>query len=173
VDDVGSAYWTVVEALKAAVRQYDGRMPATALLPAMFNALGIEEAGDFFQRVYGPAATRAEIAALCPAVMRLWNDGDPVAAGIIHEGIKQLALMVTACGRKLGLAAPRIVVSGGLWTGEEAFRTLLGSELARLVPAARIQPAILTPVQGGVIEARRLLDRDGEAAFIDHLAGDI
>jgi glucosamine kinase len=170
VDDVGGAHWVVVEALKAAVRQCDGRLPATALLPTMFEALGIRQADEFIQRVYGPAASRSEIAALCPVVMRLWQDGDPIAVAIFNEGVHRLAEMVEVTGRTLGLSSPEIVVSGGLWEAEMRFRDALAAAVHQLVPEANIRQSMMTPVMGAIIEARRLVESSDEAPFIATMA---
>jgi len=169
VDDVGSAYWMGVEALKAAVRQADGRLPPSNLRETIFRAIEIDDIRDFLARVHGTGMKRDEIATLAPVVMDLVRAGDATAAGILAAGTEGLAEMVQTAADRLGLHEPPVVVSGGLWSSGEPFQSHLCEAIRRRVPKAAMQTATLTPVQGAALEARRLVRDDAEDRFLESL----
>ena len=169
VDDVGSAYWVGVEALKRAVREADGRCPHSPIQDAVFAAIGIESVRDFMNRVHGIGMKREEIAALCPCVVELAQKGDSVAWQILRAGCAALAELVAVVARKLKLGNPAVVLAGGLATSGPPFTPLLHRTIEEQVPGANLTTAHLPPVAGAVLEARRMVTRDGEDSFLNNL----
>ena len=97
--DLGSGYWLGHEAAKAAVAEMEGRGPATALTPALLEAMNIANAGDGHARAVDAAAA-VHRRDLCPAPHRarpLCAAGhrasatDPVAAQLLEEAERYLA----------------------------------------------------------------------------------
>ena len=169
VDDVGSAYWVGVEALKRAVREADGRCTPSPVREAVFSAIGIESVRDFLHQVHGKGMKREEIAELCPCVVQLAREGKFVAEHILRTGCAALAEMVAVVARKLSLEKPTVVLAGGLATSGPPFTPLLHRAIHEHVPSATMEAALLPPVAGAVLEARRLLTSNDEREFIRNL----
>ena len=92
--DLGSGYWLGHEAAKAAVAEMEGRGPATALTPALLEALSIADAGEGTARAArcrcGSSSTRSTPCAPSSSpALRRWssrNRDDPVAAQLLDAG---------------------------------------------------------------------------------------
>ncbi|WP_051939619.1 N-acetylglucosamine kinase [Phaeacidiphilus oryzae] len=135
--DDGSGRWIGQRGLTAALRAWDGRGPATALLDAA-RALA-----DPLTRlpavVGGDPAPERRLASFAPAVLAAARDGDAVARRIAAEALDRL--VETACAVATG-GAP-VAVVGGL-TGDAAFAKALHEALstAGLRPAAPLGDAL-------------------------------
>ena len=70
-DDAGSAYWIAVEALRAAVRVEDGRLPPSALRDLVFNRWPLAEPRALAERLSRGDIDRASLATLAPEVIAL------------------------------------------------------------------------------------------------------
>ncbi|MBK8049895.1 MAG: ATPase, partial [Anaerolineales bacterium] len=112
IADEGSGYWLGIQAMRAAVRTYDGRDPDTALLPALLARLEIGSIDDLLYRLYVRNMTRTEIAALGPLVMEVAQAGDRKAQTILEDGAREVAECVYAVARRLGMVAGVVEVCG-------------------------------------------------------------
>ena len=92
--DEGGGYWIGMHALGAVARAEEGRAQQTALREAVLRGLGLEAPRDLVDWVEG--ATKAEIAALAPAVLAVAEQGDPVAASIATDAAAALRTHVIA-----------------------------------------------------------------------------
>lgn len=166
IADEGSAYSIVRRALGAAARAHDGRGPATALLPALMDALGAATFEDLLRPVYGPPAlTRDGLAALAVHVTRYAEGGDPVARGLLAEAGEELALMATVLAGRCNLGAAPFPVAciGGVWTAGELVAAPFRRRLHAEYPRAVVGPPALSPAAGAVLAAIELL-QGGETA---------
>ena len=163
--DEGSGYDIAIQALRLAAQTADGRAEAHALLRAVLDHWGLAEPADLIGRVYGPAMTRAAIAALARTIVALAEAGDPWAAGILNHAAAELARLVTTVARRLDLRQPPLALGGGLFGASPSLR----QELAARTPIA-LGPVTYAedPAQGAVELARRLLvDPQQEGAGTD------
>ena len=120
--DEGSAYAIVVAAFRAASFANDGRAPASTLVPAFCQALGVPTFDDMLRPVYGPPAmTRHEIAAFAPLVANCAAEGDAAARAVLTAAGADLATMPIALARRLefGASAFPVACSGGVWKAGE------------------------------------------------------
>jgi N-acetylglucosamine kinase-like BadF-type ATPase len=101
--DEGSAYRIGEMSLRAAARAYDGRGPATALVQALTNALGLSDFKETVSRVYERAMEPREIAALSRVAYEIAEAGDEVAREIFLRSGEELAESVIAAVRQLEL----------------------------------------------------------------------
>lgn len=96
------------EALRAAVRAYDGLAPRTLLTDAVMARLG-GHPPDVVAWV--DKAKPGDYGALAPMVLDHASQGDPVAMGLIREAIAHVDTFIR---RLLDLGAGRVALMGGL-----------------------------------------------------------
>jgi N-acetylglucosamine kinase-like BadF-type ATPase len=154
--DEGSGYWLGLEALRAAVRGFDGRGQRSTLEQRALAFLGIRTPEEIMHRVYVVGLSRSELAAFAPTMLEVAASGDPVAHKIVERGAKALAETVEATAARIKLVAPEIVLVGGILRSEVMLEPLRAHLLARL-PEMRLVVAEQSPAQGACLLARALL----------------
>jgi glucosamine kinase len=127
--DEGSGYAIGIAAVRAALRSRDGRAAETPLFGLVLEHAGVTDPDALIR--WGAAATRADIAALAPAVIEA-AALDPTAAGIVETATRELAEHVAALHARLGpWAGPvPIAFTGGLIALGRPLRQALESELS-------------------------------------------
>lgn len=138
--DGGSAVWLGLEAIRATLRSWDGRAPATAL------------EGPVIRELLGPTATIARgagsavvaavshrapatLGALAPAVLALAPQ-DAVAATIVHRAADELAVSAIAAA---GEDEPgHLVVAGSVLLGAPTLRAAVLERLQARWPAVTV-----------------------------------
>ena len=156
ISDEASGNWLGIQAMRMAVRAYDGRTPDTILLPLVLASLEIDSIEDILHRQFVVGLTRAEIAALAPLVLDAADAGDAVAAEILDRGAQEVAEMVAAVARKLGLdRAPvcEVCVVGGVVEGSASYRRRITAAVQRMTPTAEVKLPAQPPVIGAAILA--------------------
>lgn len=155
--DEGSGYWLGHQALRAVVRAADGRGPATHLTQLVFDELEVGSVPELVPRVYERGLPKHRIAALAPLVQKAYERGDAVAADLIGQGARELALIARAVVGQLALGTEvyPVVLAGGAFKGCPALEEPLVAALE--LPTAR--PALLKvePARGAVNLALDLL----------------
>lgn len=158
--DEGGGFDIARQALRAALREYEGWGPRTALTPALMELTGAVNANDALHRVYTAEWPRARVAELAITVDRIALEGDPVAADILRHSAQQLALLAAAVRRQLWNEEPLHISPihmswiGGVFQSQillERFRTL-----ALLDGAAQAAPPRRSPAAGALILAYRV-----------------
>jgi N-acetylglucosamine kinase-like BadF-type ATPase len=158
ISDEGSGNWMGLHAMRAAVRAYDGRDPATPLLGDVLAVLGIESIEEILHRIYVVGLSRAEMATLGPLVVQRAMEGDPAARQIVDRGAFETAECVAAVARRLGMTdGPCAVCAvGGMLQAGPIVAERFAAEVVRLLPTAMVRPATLPPVLGAAILAMEL-----------------
>lgn len=103
--DEGSGFALATAALRAVLRAHDGRGMETALRE-LLEVIGLsrpEELVDWISR-----ATKREVAALAPEVVRIATDGDSVAERLRAECVEELRKMLYAAILGLGTDFPGV-----------------------------------------------------------------
>lgn len=154
ISDEGSGYWYGLNAIRAAVRHYDGRGPNTILHNQILAALGIPSIDEVMHRVYVVGLSRAEIAALAPIVIAAAEARDGVALALFENGARELVDCVVAAAEHLGLdeGPSELALCGGLAQAAVARQPLL-AELDRRLPTCRATLAEQPPVVGACLLA--------------------
>ena len=128
--DEGSAFALGQDGLRAAVRAEDGRGPASTLAKRLEHRTGRPLsllARDLARTPYPKTA----VAALAEVVTEAWQDGDPVAAGVVEQALGDLRTAVLAGVRRAGLPPGWCaVLAGGVFTGCAALRMAFSDRLA-------------------------------------------
>ncbi|HXJ95367.1 MAG TPA: BadF/BadG/BcrA/BcrD ATPase family protein [Terriglobia bacterium] len=151
--DEGSGYDLARNAVRAALRAFDGRGSHTRLAEAITHALRLES----IIQLPGRNASSEEIAALAPVVIKTARAGDAVARQIVDDAGRKLAELALALIPRLGSenASLRVVCAGGLFRASAALRRSFACHVKEAVPGARISLLRREPVEGALALARR------------------
>jgi len=168
-DDAGSAYWIAIEAIRSAVRQEDGRLPAGALRGLVFHRWELAEPRALAERLSRPDVGRAVIASLAPQVLALAAT-DRQAARIVEEAVDHLAQLVSVTARStFGRDPCDLILTGGLANSGPPFTPMLAARIAVVAPAVRLVSPELPPVLGAVLEAFKSLGAHPDGRCLDRL----
>lgn len=152
--DSGGAYWIGRAGLEAALRAFDGRGTAMALLDSATAIFG--DPALLSGTLQRDPDRVSKIAAFAQRVLALADAGDPAAGRITVEAAGHLAETVAAAAIRAGCDGQAITVSwsGAVLAGSPALLSPFESALARLDPRCRLTPPAATPLDG----ARMLID---------------
>ena len=148
--DEGSGYFIGLEALKAVARDYDGISGAEALRNALGGRYGLGSRYRIIEAVY---RQQFPVASLAPLVFDLAAQSDDVSRDILNRAAALLADQVGAALRLVGDGPVGVVLSGGLLEHATPFKEILTTVIASRFPQVRVQPPLLSPVQGAVMMA--------------------
>jgi N-acetylglucosamine kinase-like BadF-type ATPase len=131
--DEGSGYWIGRLALRAVVREADGRGQPTSLTPRVLAHFAVARPGELFQTVYRQDFKPAAVAALATHVQHARDEGDAVATAILDRGAKELVAAAESVANQLDLTGEEFsfVLAGGMFKAVPWLR----EEVARLLPA--------------------------------------
>ncbi len=154
LDDEGSGYWIGINALKAVMREADGRGPATDLTPRVLGHFGVAAASDLVHVVYYRNLSRQEIAALSGLVQQSRDAGDAVACEILEAAASELARSAESVTRRLELEGEAFsyVLAGGVFRGVP----WLARTLTDRLPAFASRSVVLTLQDEPALGAVRL-----------------
>lgn len=153
--DEGSGYDIARHAMIAAMRDFDGRGPATVLRRELIRDLCLNEMIEIVPLLYGDQLTHASVAALYPLVMRAAQGGDAVARQLIEDAASKLSEMAAAVLLRLNEpASTPLAVAGGVLTHATLLREVFQTETRRRVPEVRFVDSRHPPEMGAVLIAR-------------------
>ena len=137
--DEGSGYAIAQQALQAVVRASDGRGPQTALRERILHAWTLQSTDDLIGEVYNEP-DKAKIASLSSCVMITARAGDPVAAAILQQAAKELALAVCAVCQTLEFPQQEVplALGGGLLINEADFCTQVIQHIRHSQPIGQV-----------------------------------
>ncbi len=159
--DDGSGFAIALAAMRAVLRAFDGRGPATSLTQALLQQWGLRAPDALLDAVYLQEASPATIASLAVVVNRAAEAGDAVAQAILRDAGDALAQSIAAVVEKLGLnangaAAPCALAGSVVTRSRLVAQALEQSAAARGLRLAPVTP-VTEPVLGAVRLAQRLL----------------
>lgn len=148
--DEGSGYDIALQGLRAVMRAYDGRQPATRLSTEVMEALNLKSLEDLIEIVYRRNWKPKDIAALAPLVHNAAIAGDLVANQIIDRTVEELVLIATVLGESLFAPQSRfeIVTMGGIWSGMANIRDRFEQKMIAKYPLAEIIWPLHEPAYG-------------------------
>ena len=153
--DEGSGYHIGVSALRAIAAATDRRAPPTALTGAVLDLLGLDRPREL--PAWAEPATKADIAALAPVVIRTARSGDAAANSVIRRALDALGDQLSAAIRELFPSGdpPPVALVGGLISQDGPLR----ADAEQLVADA-----------GGQVLARTVIPERGAARLALALA---
>ncbi|MFD3422406.1 BadF/BadG/BcrA/BcrD ATPase family protein [Streptomyces decoyicus] len=139
LSDEGGGHDLAARALRAAVRALDGRGPATAIVDAARRWCAAESGTPgplrdaLFHTVHASPAPKPLVASFAPLVVDAARGGDAVAARLLDDAARELALGAEAVCRAAGLpAGADLVLSGSLLSTDALREPFLTQARARL-----------------------------------------
>jgi len=150
--DEGSGYWMGRLALRAIVREADGRGPSTTLTTRVLAHFGVDRPEDLLYTVYHEDFEPAAIAALAADVQRAREEGDGVATAILARGAQELVAAAVSVTTKLALTDDdfAFVLSGGMFTAVPWLRDEVCRLLPGIAPRSRVVDLDAEPAVGAV-----------------------
>jgi N-acetylglucosamine kinase-like BadF-type ATPase len=150
--DVGGLFDLRVEAVKAARRMLDGRLPISPLLAKIEIALGVRGKRALSDAQYRRQLPPQAVAQLAAVVFAAWTDGDGNAAHLVDKALEDYALAALAMAHLSG--ASELYFGGGvIQQAPPAFWERLRGRIRRDLPAAQIAPPRLGPDFGACLMA--------------------
>jgi N-acetylglucosamine kinase-like BadF-type ATPase len=145
--DEGGAFDIARQAVRAVLRDHEGWGGRTALTPALLEAASADDANQMLHLFYTAEWPRSRVARLAEMVNRIAEEGDPTAAGILHQAAQQLALLVASVRRQLWKEGETAYVSwsGGVFNSSmllDRFRLLVSLEDGVVCEPPRHGPAV-------------------------------
>jgi glucosamine kinase len=163
IGDEGSSYWLGVQAMRAAVMAFDGRLDSTLLQQTVPAQLGVDHMDEIMHRIYVQTFTRADVASLAPLVIDAAQAGDAHGLSLIAQAAEDLAECVRAAASRLRIPAPEICAVGGLLSAGPVFTEPLFAAVHRRLPDACIVSPEMPPVMGAGLLA--LMQTDAPLAL--------
>jgi N-acetylglucosamine kinase-like BadF-type ATPase len=153
--DEGSGYWIGVQGMRAAMRAYDGRGPATRLSEAVKEEYGLQDVPDLIQIVYAPGYGKTEAAGFAKRVSACAEQGDAVALAILRQAGEELALAANTVIRRLELAetAFDLGLTGGVFRAGGPVLETFSAAVQAVAPRCRIAYVRYPPSIGALFLA--------------------
>jgi N-acetylglucosamine kinase-like BadF-type ATPase len=150
--DEGSGYWIGRLALRAVVRNADGRGRETSLTPRLLGHFGLTGASELIHKVYHEELAPSAIGALARYVQEARDDGDLVAASILDLAAEELVSAAAAVMRRLEMERESFsfVLAGGMFHALPWLCTQLKMLLPSLAPQSRTVRLEQEPALGAV-----------------------
>lgn len=150
--DEGSGYWIGRHALRAVVREADGRGRPTSLTPRVLAHFQVSRPQDLIHAVYHGPLSPSAVAALADCVREAHAEHDQTAIWILEQAVGELVASAASVVRQLKIedAACPFVLAGGMfkavpWLGRE-----LTARLAQIAPRGRVLVLDTEPAAGAV-----------------------
>jgi len=159
IDDGGSGYWLGIQAMHAAVADFDGRGKATQLASSVKSELKLTSMDELMNRLYAQNMSRTEISRLAKLVFAAALNGDEVAHAILQQGCDLLADCVSAVARKLAMDdhPSEVALVGGLTRAGSIYLGPLHRAILARLPECQVHLAEMSPVLGAGLLALKIL----------------
>lgn len=150
--DEGSGYWLGRRALRAVVRELDGRGPTTRLTPRILNHFGITTAAELIRHIQGTDVRPAVVAALAAHVQEAFAESDAVAARILDSAATELAASARAVVGRLSMQDTSFacVLAGTIFRAMPSLVEALNGAIVRDAPRARVTRLLKEPAEGAL-----------------------
>jgi len=138
IDDGGSGYRIGMDAIGAALMDFDGRGERTRLtkiVSEFFDGISLDKLADY---VYSDEFNKAYIAKLARLVESAAKEGDNIALEIEQKAASDLASVARALIKRAGLSKHKIVLSGSIILRNENVQRLFCEGLLKDFPEIEI-----------------------------------
>jgi len=138
IDDGGSAYRIGMDAVKAALMDFDRRGERTLLSGLVMEFFGCGAPIEIVGHVYGGEFNKTRIAEIALLVDDAAKRGDDVANKILHKAAKSLVELVLVLIKRAELDAHKIVLSGSVIIHNEIIRKVFEDGVGKVFPEMQI-----------------------------------
>jgi N-acetylglucosamine kinase-like BadF-type ATPase len=154
--DQGSGHQLGRLGLTAAADAVDGSGPATSLVGALTNALGVQTFRDSVARLYSDDASgQLTVAALARLVDSCAKDGDEVALKICRQAGADLARQVLAVLQRMPAQERAVSYQGAVLSRSALVREAFSAAVTSGANGVEIRPPVLEPIAGAVLLGAR------------------
>lgn len=121
--------------------------------------------------VYNNRWSRADIAALFPAIVRADSEGDSCARKILRQGGRDLAQLALNVYRKMNPEKPEILISyvGGVLRSSLTVRGTFKNKIIKELPFAKVIDPLFSPVVGALIHAAEISGIKVDNTYINNI----
>jgi len=155
IDDGGSGYRIGMDAIQAALMDFDGRGEKTILTKMILEHFQLEKPSDILTLVYGANFNKSKIGEAAMLVKDASANGDIVAAKIEWQASNSLFGLAQALIKRAELDAHKLVISGSIITHNENIRSRFCKAIAEDFPGMLITPSSTKPELGAAYLAAR------------------
>ena len=140
IDDAGSGYRIGMDAIQAALMDYDGRGEKTVLTKMVTDFFDVKTPDKILGYVYGSHFHKSKIAEIATLVKDAATKNDPAAIKIQQQAASDLILLCHALIKKSGLHVHNIVLSGSVILHNQAIRHAFEAAIYGKFPNVQIIP---------------------------------
>ena len=153
--DEAGAFGIARDCLKMVLASIDQNRPIDSLVQLYTDLFGGTSPEQLVKQFYAGQVSRAELAAVTPAIAKLASQGDLHARQVFSEAATQLAEQVVAVSHKLSWPGPEVKWSpvGGVFKAGELILRPMGEYLAASGKRFELVPPKFPPVVGAVLLA--------------------
>jgi len=169
--DYGGGRWMGRQIIRAVMRAWDGRGPATALRQAVLEVMGVTDELALI-RVLRQDGAQNRILNLVPLLFDIASQGDAVAKLLLTCLGEEVGLTAGVIIRRLALEdeAVPVILSTSVYRGKGSlFLTVIRAALQRAAPKAYILIPDFIPVVGAALEALTASGVDGSSGLLTTL----
>ncbi len=169
--DKGGGYNLAVQALRRVLSDYDLDHEVDALGQSILRRLCLNGLEDLV--AWARTADKMSVAMLAPVVFEAAKAGHKEMLSAVRAGAHVLAAFTGAVAKRLGLDAPEVKLTGGLFIHHGDYVEHYRRCLAEILPAANVSVCALSGALGAAWLASRDLLRSAEQAAFGECASDI
>jgi N-acetylglucosamine kinase-like BadF-type ATPase len=150
--DEGSGYWMGRHALRAVVREADGRDRPTRLTPLVLAHFKVQRPEELVHAIYYRKLPPQAIAAVAHTVEEASGEGDGVAEEILSRGARELAACAESVVARLGMRQSpfSFVLAGGVLEAVPRLAAELETRLSQVARDSQIRRLTDEPATGAI-----------------------
>ena len=155
IGDEGSGFSIAKKGLHIVANYFDGLIESSQLISIVKNLYSITDKESLLQFVY---KENFDIASVAPTVLQA-AENDVNCRKILNEEAELLANQTKIICDKLDPDSHNIAFIGSLIENENIYSNLLIEKIKQIVPSAEFVKPQFTPVEGGILIAKKLTSR--------------
>lgn len=154
--ELGSGYHLGREAIRQAIRAFDGRYEKDDFAIEIAKSIGLTKASDIIPIMEEYFGDRTKTASLAPIVTMFANKNNPHAKRIIDLATTECALAVKAVHNTINIKNKTIVIVGSLGNANGYYRDQLHLKIKEIDQYFNIIKPIMDPADAAALMAKKL-----------------
>lgn len=134
--DKGGGYNLAVQALRRVLSDYDIDQRVGELSQSILRRLCLNQLEDLV--AWASTADKMSVAMLAPVVFEAAKRGHKEMLNAVHSGAQTLAAFTGSVAKRLGVEAPEVKLTGGLFIHHAEYGELFREYLSKIVPSADV-----------------------------------
>jgi len=159
IGDEGSGYSIGRKGLNTLAKILDGRLHSSILMNLAEEKFGINSQELLITKVYKESFN---IASFSEVVIEAANQGDNYSLDIIKEEAEELFIHITTLIRKENLKELNLVLTGGLLSNDNIFKSTLINKINKELPQVEVVNPKHPPEYGAVLIAKEISSENNE-----------